>query len=207
MRKSLFIGIAIVALLATASALRLRDAPYIAYVGGHRAAATEGLSQKAERGDGFASFLVATNYAQNVMGTDNREKALYWYLRAARSNEIRAIVPFIDMTLRQAPATADLCRAYVLLLDQVGRTGELAALLTLGRWYQTGLCVETSLAMALRYYKGAVRIDRRFYELADAITVQLGADTADQLTPLPDAFDLAQSAALAQFLAAAPALR
>ncbi len=207
MRKLLVIGVGIVSVIAAAVALRLHDAPYIAFAKGQRAAATEGLSRKAESGDGFAALLVAQNYSQGVITATNREKAADWYLRAAHSGEIRAIVPFLDMTITRASATPDRCQISVSLLDLVGRTGELAALLSLGSYYENGLCVETDLAMAKRYYMSAARINERFREWVDAIDEKGGASTASQLTPRVEKFDVTQSAALAQFLADAPALR
>lgn len=205
MHRSLVIGIGIIAVIGAAIALRLHDAPYIAVIKGERVAATEGLSRKAERGDGFAALLVARNYSQGVMGASNREKAIDWYLTAARANEIRAIVPFVDMTLTRDTATPDQCKIFVSLLDLVGRTGELAALLTLGHYYETGLCVETDLAMAARYYLSAVRIDGRFHERVDTIGKQIGLEAMRELTPEP--LDTTPNVALAQFLAVAPSLR
>jgi len=205
MHKWLFTGIVIVAIIAAAIALRLHDAPYIAVIKGERVAATEGLSRKAERGDGFAALLVAQNYSRGVMGAANREKAIDWYLTAAKANEIRAVVPFVGMTLTRETATPDRCKTFVSLLDHVGRTGELAALLALGRYYETGLCVVTDLAMAARYYLSAVRIDGRFHERVEMIARQIGPDAMRDLTPEP--FDVAPNVALAQFLAVAPALR
>ncbi|MCD6075125.1 MAG: hypothetical protein K0Q70_2008 [Rhodospirillales bacterium] len=207
MRKTFVIGIGIAALIAAAVALRLHDAPYIAFVEGQRAAVTEGLSRKAQQGDGFAALLIAKNYLRGDIGVPDREKAADWYLTAAQSGEIRAIAPFIGLALTPASATPDRCRISISLLDNAGRTGELNALMTLGRYYETGLCVETDLAMAARYYMSATRIDGRFGIWVDAIVHQIEPDIARELTPRPDTFDMTQSTALTQFLAAAPALR
>jgi hypothetical protein len=54
---------------------------------------------------------------------------------------------------------------------------------------------------------GATRIDGRFGIWVDMIVRQIEPDIARELTPRPDTFDMTQSVALAQFLAAAPTLR
>jgi len=207
MRKMIASAICIAALLAVAVALRLHDAPYISYIDGQPAAATEGLSRKAHQGDGFAALLLAKNYSRGVAGKPNRETAIEWYLTAAQLGEIRAISPFIDLTLTPGAASPEQCRTYVSLLDLVGRTGELNALISLGRYYKTGLCVEPDPVMAARYYLNAAQIDERFRELADAATEQIPPGAAQELTPRFDMFDTSINAALAQFLAASSALR
>jgi TPR repeat protein len=206
MKRPLIVGLAAtVAVLVTAAAARIHDAPYIAFVEGRRAEATDGLRNRAGGGDRFAAFLVASNYERGVLGTRDSIAASDWYVKAARLGETRSIARYVNLTVANSH-NIEQCRNALALLDVAGRSGEHGALTILGRYYETGFCTPTDLVTAARYYMGAARLDGRLKANLDSVTTRLDPATVKGLRPLPEKFDLDEDAVLAQFLAAAPSL-
>jgi hypothetical protein len=203
MLRTLTISVSIVAILGIAVTLRLHDAPYIAFVEGRPAAATDGLREKAERGDGFAAFLLARNDARGIVGTPETAAVAHWYWTAARLGEIRAIAPYIAVTFVEPPSSEQ-CRAIFSLLELAGRAGEPAPLIMLGHYHEIGFCTQTNLALAARYYMGAGRIDGRLNDYVDAVAARLDPEAVGNLRAIPERFDAKPGEAVARFLAEMP---
>ncbi len=204
-RTLLFALIAIAGMLSGAAALRVRDAPYIAYADGKYAAAVDGLQRKAEAGDGFAAYLVGNVHRDGLVGPRDPRAAAGWYMTAARAGEIRAVGAYTDIVAHGSPEPAT-CRAAVTLLDLAARAGEPGALVTLGRYYEAGFCVEPDLVRAAGYYLAAERFDRRLGDLKTQVVAKIEASgkTIDPI--LPEKSDITVGEVLARFLAEAPPL-
>ena len=194
-----FAAVAIVAALASAVALRISELPYIAFVKGQSADAMAGLQAKADEGDRFAAFLVATNYERGVLGAPDLGLASDWYVKAARLGEIRSVARYVSL---KNTGNAEQCAKALTILNVAGRSGDLKSLRLLGWYYQSGFCVPVDLVTAARYYMASARIDRQNNEAVDAILSRLDPDAARQLQALPETFDGDEGVALAQFLAA-----
>ena len=204
-RTLIFALVAVAGLLAAAAALRARDAPYIAYADGNRAAALDGLRNKAEAGDGFAAYLVGNAYRDGLRGTRDPQAAAGWYMRSVRAGEIRAVSPYLEIVAHRSPSAAS-CQTVATLLDLAGRAGDPGALLTLGQFYETGLCVDINLVHAAGYYAAAERIDRRLGDQKKQLLTLI--ETTGKTVPptRPERNSVTTDQALARFLAEAPPL-
>ena len=202
-RTLVFALVAVAGILAAAAGLRARDAPYITYANGDRAAALAGLQIKAEAGDGFAAYLVGNAHRDGLPGERDPKAAAGWYMSAARAGEIRAVSPYLEIVAHQSPNAAA-CQTMATLLDLAGRAGDPGSLMTLGHFYETGLCVDINLNRAAGYYAAAERIDRRLGDQKKQVLAQIEATgnvvrKARQAKP-----NVTTEEALARFLAEAP---
>lgn len=198
----LFAGVLIGALL-VAAALRVRDAPYIAYERGDIGDAIEGLMRKAEDGDGFAAYLVARSHRLGLLAGADPKGAAAWYVAAARAGEIRAVADLVEMALAARP-DADTCRSLTVLLELASRTGDAGALMATGDLYENGTCGTKDLVEAASYYEAAVRLDRRFGKRRDQAMAILSREDAARVKPIP--FDLDAGDVLARFVSEIPPL-
>lgn len=201
-RMLLFVSVALCAFL-VAAALRVHDAPYLAYEHGDIAGAVDGLIHKAEDGDGFAAYLVARSYQLGQVAGADPKSAVAWYVAAARAGEIRAVADLLEMVLASSPDAAA-CRKSTVLLELASRTGALGALIATGRLYENGTCGMKDLVRAASYYEAAVRLDRRFADRRDHVLAQLSGGDAARVKPIP--FDLDTRDVLARVVNDAPAL-
>lgn len=204
-RTLVFALVAVAGILAAAAGLRARDAPYITYANGDRAAAFAGLQIKAEAGDGFAAYLVGNAYRDGLKGERDPQAAAGWYMSAARAGEIRAVSPYIGIVAQQSPSAAA-CQTMAILLDLAGRAGDPGSLLMLGHFYATGLCVDVALNRAAGYYAEAERIDRRLGDQKKQLLTLI--ETTGKTAPptRPERNGVTTDQALARFLAEAPPL-
>jgi hypothetical protein len=186
-------------------ALRARDAPYIAYERGDVRGALEGLTRKAEDGDGFAAYLVGRAHHDNAIEGFGIGSAAAWYLAAARAGEIRAVASFLDIVITHDP-DAVACGQVIGLLELASRAGDLGATLAAGNSYRYGRCVAKDLVRAASYYAGAARLDRRFRPLQEQVQAVLSPEDLARVKTLPSALDLDTRQVLARFVNEAPAL-
>lgn len=204
-RTLVFALIAVAGVLAAAAALRARDSPYLAYADGKYAGALDGLRRKAETGDGFAAYLVGNVHRDGLVGPRDPRAATGWYIVAARAGEIRAVRAYIDVVAHESPQPTT-CQAAVSLLDLAARAGEPGALVTLGRYFEAGFCVEPNPARALGYYLAAERFDRRLGDLKVQVVAKIEA-SGNTIDPIPpEKSDITVGEVLTRFLAEAPRL-
>ena len=183
-----------------AVSVRIREAPYRAYLEGREVEANEALSARAWGGNGLAAFLVAKNFEKGRLGPPSADEAMKWYLNAAELGESRAIAFYLNLiALNQAPSPQT-CRFILSALDRAGRAAEPMALITLSRYHEVGFCTQPDLEMAARYSLGAARIDGRLHDHADRVIARLDPERANALSGLPDRFDVTAADALAYFL-------
>lgn len=203
-RILLLIGV-VIAVLATAAALRLRDAPYIAYEQGDVRGALDGLTHKAAAGDGFAAYLIARANQNGTADKPDPRAAAAWFMEAARAGEIRGVAGYLMLVVTRHPDD-DVCSKAVSLLELAARTGALGAVAALGDIFRHGRCGKKDLVAAASYYTAATRLDHRMQVFVDVIEPELSKEERARVKSLPSAFDLDPRAVLARFVSEAPAL-
>jgi TPR repeat protein len=203
-------------------ALKIRhdNIGYITYMGSARAAAIPHLKLYVEAGDSHAALLLGHMYEVGEAASDGRrsssdiEKAVKWYLRAARLGDIRAIWLFLNLRTVTNDGVAvskssTQCRETVRLLKMAAAAKDAGANVLLGRQFRDGgPCVHANRKLAAQYFLEAARLDPEVGGLFERFTRNMPDDDRAKIHPpfYRDSAKPTPQQALDAFLAAVPRL-
>ena len=174
----LLLAAAIIGIFAFALKIRLDEAGYLHYYRGEPAQAVAGLVERANDGEPTAAMLLGNIYSHGMGLERNFAAASDWYSKQTQMGDIKGVRHVVQNAFREHPinlndARGQRCQTATDLLDMAARAGDIGAKIDLGRYYESGYCVERNLATAAKHFQAVSRLDRRFSFLFENIRQNL----------------------------------
>jgi TPR repeat protein len=187
---------ALAVFLAIGGMIGYRDAGFAAYPRGDLPGAVEGLTRRAEAGDGFAAFLIGTLYQNqdHAAGMPRSERAAAWFLKSARLGHAEGAL-LLSHARNLDGSSAKICALDMAVLADGARAGMAKAHFRLGVNFEDGRCVGKDLVRAaLHYGRAAALADYPRERLANVLAAldaegrrRLEALTRERLVEISEA--------------------